>query len=115
MEARLMPHAQYLAVVILVNGQARTAKAFEHQADALRWAEEQRGINAEARSLTAHLPFDVTQAENALFSRRVALTPKTGVTPLDGTPDLATLVAGCAKLRDLCPIGHSAVDEYLGE
>ncbi len=48
MEARLMPHAQYIAVVILVNGQARAAKAFEHQTDALRWADEQRVINAEA-------------------------------------------------------------------
>ena len=26
MEARLMPHAQYIAVVILVDGQARAAK-----------------------------------------------------------------------------------------
>ena len=48
MEARLMPHAQYVAVVILVNGQARTAKAFEQQTDALRWADEQRAINAAA-------------------------------------------------------------------
>jgi hypothetical protein len=45
MEARLMPHAQYVAVVILVDGQLRAAKAFEHQSDALRWAEEQRVIN----------------------------------------------------------------------
>ncbi len=48
MEARLMPHAQYLAVVILVDGQARAAKEFEHQTDALRWADEQRMANAEA-------------------------------------------------------------------
>ena len=48
MEARLMPHAQHIAVVILVNGQARAAKGFEHQTDALRWAEEQREINADA-------------------------------------------------------------------
>jgi hypothetical protein len=34
--------------VILVNGQARAAKDFEHQTDALRWAEEQREINADA-------------------------------------------------------------------
>jgi hypothetical protein len=47
MEARLMPHAQYLTVVMLVNGQARAAKGFEHQSDALRWAEEERVINAE--------------------------------------------------------------------
>jgi hypothetical protein len=45
MEARLMPHAQYVAVLILVDGQLRAAKAFEHQSDALRWAEEQRVIN----------------------------------------------------------------------
>ena len=48
MEAVLMPHGDYIAVVILVNGQARAAKAFEHQTDALRWAEEQRVINADA-------------------------------------------------------------------
>jgi hypothetical protein len=48
MEARLMPHAQHIVVVILVNGQARAAKDFEHQTDALRWAEEQREINADA-------------------------------------------------------------------
>jgi hypothetical protein len=48
MEARLMPHAQYIAVVILVDGRLQAAKAFEHQTDALRWAEEQRVINAEA-------------------------------------------------------------------
>ena len=42
-----MPHALYIAVVILVDGQGRLAKAFEHQTDALRWAEEQRVINAE--------------------------------------------------------------------
>ena len=41
-----MPHAQYVAVVILVDGQGRSAKAFEHHTDALRWAEEQRVINA---------------------------------------------------------------------
>jgi hypothetical protein len=46
MEARLMPHAQYVAVVILVNGQVRAAEAFEQQSDALRWPEEQRVINA---------------------------------------------------------------------
>jgi hypothetical protein len=33
MEARLMPHAQYVAVVMLVNGQVRAAEAFEHQTD----------------------------------------------------------------------------------
>jgi hypothetical protein len=48
MEARLMPHAQHVAVVILVHGQLRAAQAFEHQTQALRWAEEQRVINAEA-------------------------------------------------------------------
>jgi hypothetical protein len=48
MEARLMPHAQYVAVAILVAGQLRAAQAFEHQTHALRWAEEQRVINAEA-------------------------------------------------------------------
>ena len=48
MEARLMPHAQYIAVVILVDGRARTAKEFAHQTDALRWADEQRVINASA-------------------------------------------------------------------
>jgi hypothetical protein len=37
MKARLMPHAQYVAVVILVNGQLRAKQAFEHQTDALRW------------------------------------------------------------------------------
>jgi hypothetical protein len=42
MEARLMPHAQHVAVVILLDGQLRAAEAFEHQTDALRWAEEQR-------------------------------------------------------------------------
>ena len=36
MEARLIPHAQYVAVVILVDGRGRTAKQFEHQTDALR-------------------------------------------------------------------------------
>jgi hypothetical protein len=46
MEARLMPHAEYIAVVIIVNGQARAGKGFEHQTDALRCAEEQRVINA---------------------------------------------------------------------
>jgi len=46
MEARLMPHAHYVAVVILVDGRGRTAKEFEHQTDALRWADEQRVINA---------------------------------------------------------------------
>jgi hypothetical protein len=51
MEARLMPHAQYIAVVILVDGQARAAQAFEHQTDALRWAEAQRLINASAPRL----------------------------------------------------------------
>jgi hypothetical protein len=35
-------------VVILVDGQLRAAQAFEHQTDALRWAEEHRLINAEA-------------------------------------------------------------------
>jgi hypothetical protein len=35
-------------VVILVDGQLRAAQAFEHQTDALRWADEQRVINAEA-------------------------------------------------------------------
>jgi hypothetical protein len=48
MEARLMPHAQHVAVVILVDGQLRAAKGFDCQTDALRWAEEQRVINAEA-------------------------------------------------------------------
>ena len=48
MEARLMPHAQYVAGVILVDGHARAARAFEHQTDALRWADEQRVIIAEA-------------------------------------------------------------------
>ena len=43
-----MPHAQYVAVVILVDGHTRAARAFEHQTDALRWADEQRVINAEA-------------------------------------------------------------------
>jgi hypothetical protein len=47
MEARLMPHAQYVAVVIPF-GRLRAAEAFERQTDALRWAEEQRVINAEA-------------------------------------------------------------------
>ena len=42
-----MPHAQYIAVVVLVNGQARAAKGFEHQTDALCWAEEQRIIDAD--------------------------------------------------------------------
>jgi hypothetical protein len=46
MEACLMPHAQYIAVVILVSGRLRAAEAFEHQTDALRWADEQRVINA---------------------------------------------------------------------
>jgi hypothetical protein len=45
MEAGLMPHAQYVAVVILVNRQLRAAQAFDHQTDALRWANEQRVIN----------------------------------------------------------------------
>jgi hypothetical protein len=50
MEARLMPHAQYVAVAILVDGQVRAAQAFNYQTDALRWAEEQRVIHAlEAR------------------------------------------------------------------
>ena len=40
-----MPHAQHAAVVILVDGQLRAAKGFEHQTDALRWADEQRVIN----------------------------------------------------------------------
>ena len=43
-----MPHAQQVAVVILVDGQLRAAQVFEQQIDALRWAEEQRLINAEA-------------------------------------------------------------------
>jgi glycine cleavage system regulatory protein len=46
MDARLMPHAQHVAVVILVDGRARAANAFEHQTDAVRWAEEQQVINA---------------------------------------------------------------------
>jgi hypothetical protein len=46
MLGRPLPHAQHVAVVILVNGQARAANAFEHQTDAARWAEEQRPINA---------------------------------------------------------------------
>jgi hypothetical protein len=46
----LMPHAQYVAVAILVDGQVRAAQAFNCQTDALRWAEEQRVIHAlEAR------------------------------------------------------------------
>jgi hypothetical protein len=53
MEARLVPHAQYVAAVILVNGQLRAAQAFEHQTHALRWAEEQRLINARGGFLTA--------------------------------------------------------------
>jgi hypothetical protein len=36
MEARLMPHAQHVAVVILVDGQLRAAKGLEHQTDVLR-------------------------------------------------------------------------------
>jgi hypothetical protein len=52
MEARLMPHAQYVAVVILVDGQGRAAQSFEHQTDALRWAEEQRINQRRRRSLT---------------------------------------------------------------
>jgi hypothetical protein len=45
-----MPHAQYVAVAILVDGQVRAAQAFNCQTDALRWAEEQRVIHAlEAR------------------------------------------------------------------
>jgi hypothetical protein len=44
MEARLMPHAQHVGG-ILVDGQLRAAKGFEHQTDALRWADEQRVIN----------------------------------------------------------------------
>jgi hypothetical protein len=47
MDAVLMPHRDYIAV-IRVDGQGRTAKAFQHQSDALRWAEEQRVINARA-------------------------------------------------------------------
>jgi hypothetical protein len=50
MEAWLMPHARYIAVVILVDERARAAKGFEHQTNALRWAEEQRVINASAVS-----------------------------------------------------------------
>jgi hypothetical protein len=34
--------------VILVDGQARDAQGFDHQTDALRWADEQRAINARA-------------------------------------------------------------------
>jgi hypothetical protein len=52
MEARLMPHAQYVAIVILVDGQLRAAEAFEHRADALPWAEEQPGDQREAGWLT---------------------------------------------------------------
>jgi hypothetical protein len=48
MEARLVPHAQHVAGVILVDGQARDAQGFDHQTDALRWAEEQRVTNARA-------------------------------------------------------------------
>jgi hypothetical protein len=43
-----MPHAQYIAVVILVNGHMPAAEAFQYQNGALRWAEEQRVINAAA-------------------------------------------------------------------
>ena len=45
-EARFMPHAQYVAVVILVDGLVRAAQAFEHQTDTQRWAEEQRVLHA---------------------------------------------------------------------
>ena len=45
-----MPHAQYVAVLILVNGQLRAVKAFSNHSDARLWAEAQRVINAlEAR------------------------------------------------------------------
>ena len=43
-----MPHAQHVAVVILVDGHLRAGEAFEHQTDALRWAEGQRVVNARA-------------------------------------------------------------------
>ena len=53
LEARLIPHAHYLAVVILVDGRARAANEFAHQTDALRWADEQRVINADAATASA--------------------------------------------------------------
>jgi hypothetical protein len=46
MEARLIPHAQHVSIIILVDGRGRAAKGFEHQTDALRWAKEQRVLHA---------------------------------------------------------------------
>ena len=43
-----MPHAQYVAVVILVDGRLGPPRRSSDQTDALRWAEEQRVINASA-------------------------------------------------------------------
>jgi hypothetical protein len=37
----------FVVLVIRVNGQARGARAFEHQTNALCWADEQRVINTE--------------------------------------------------------------------
>ena len=39
MEAVLMPHQDYIAVAIRVDGQGRTAKGSQYQTDALAWAE----------------------------------------------------------------------------
>jgi len=58
MDAVLMPHQNHIAVVLSVNGQARSATAFDHQIDALRCAEEQRVINAEAPGLGRQRPPD---------------------------------------------------------
>jgi hypothetical protein len=55
MEARLMPHAQYIAIVILVNGQARAAKAFEHQTEALRLGRKSSDWKRRRHSVTAPL------------------------------------------------------------
>ena len=63
MKARLIPHAQHISVVILVDGRGRSAKQFEHQTDALRRAEEQRVV--QMRGAGRNCPFLVSmQSQN---------------------------------------------------